>query len=101
MAAQPTIESFCFNPFLAKDYLNDSNQDPDINFYNYIFSINTSYLLSCEATKKLKHFSLETFYNSLNVCLSIICLSETWVNDNNPEKKTPWDSYIYSRFTST
>ena len=43
MAAQPTIESLCFNPFLAKDYLNDSNQDPDINFYNYIFSIDTSY----------------------------------------------------------
>ena len=77
----------CFNSFLAKDYLNDSNQDPDINFYNDIFSIDTSYLLSCEATKKLKHFSLETFYNSLNVCFSIICLSETWVNDNKPEKK--------------
>ena len=43
MAAQPTIESLCFNPFLAKDYLNDSNQDPDINFYNDIFSIDTSY----------------------------------------------------------
>ena len=106
MATEPTFESLCFNPFLAKDYLNDSNQDPDINFYNDIYSIETSYLLPCEANNKLKHFSSETFsvlhlnirsmtknfetfkesYNSLNVTFSIICLSETWINDNNPEK---------------
>ena len=61
MAAEPTFESLCFNPFLAKDYLNDSNQDPDINFYNDIYSIETSYLLQCEANSKLKHFSPETF----------------------------------------
>ena len=61
MAAKPTFESLCFNPFLAKEYLNDSNQDLDFNFYNDIFSIETSYLLSCEATNKLKHFSSETF----------------------------------------
>ena len=104
MAAQPTIESLCFNPFLAKDYLNDSNQDPDINFCNDIYSIETSYLLTCEGNNKLKHFSSETFsilhlnirtmtknfetfkefYNSLNVSFSIICLSETWANDNSP-----------------
>ena len=98
----------CFNLFLAKDYVNDSNQDPDINFYNYIFSIETSYLLSSEGTNKLKHFSSETFSilhlnirsmtknfetlkefcNFLNVCFSIICPSETWVNDNNPEKSS-------------
>ena len=57
MAAQPIFEFLCFSPFLAKDYLNDSNQDPDINFYNNIFSIETSYLLPCEVTNKLKHFS--------------------------------------------
>ena len=62
MAAQPAFESLCFNPFLAKEYLNGSNQDPDFNFYyNDIFSIETSYLLPCEATNKLKHFSSETF----------------------------------------
>ena len=108
MAAEPTFESLCFNPFLAKDYPNDSNQDPDVNFYNDIYSIETSYLLPCEANSKLKLFSSETFsilplntrsmtknfetlkefYNSLNVSFSIICLSETWANDNNPEKKS-------------
>ena len=44
MAAQPTFESLGFNPFLAKDYLNDSNQDPDIKFYNDIYYVETSYL---------------------------------------------------------
>ena len=103
MAAEPKFESF-----LAKDCLNDSNQDPDINFYNYIYSIETSYLMLWEANSKLKHFSSETFsvlrlnigsmtknfetfrdfYNSLNVSFSITCLSETWVNDNNPGKNS-------------
>ena len=32
MAAQPTFESLCFNPFLAKDCLNDSNEDPVTDF---------------------------------------------------------------------
>ena len=46
MAADPTFESLCFNPFLAKDYLNDSNQDLDINFYYDIYSIETSYIFA-------------------------------------------------------
>ena len=57
MAAQPTFESLCFNPFLAKDYLDDSNEDPVTDFCNDIYSIETSYLLPCEANNKLKHFS--------------------------------------------
>ena len=57
MAAQPTFESLCFNPFLARDYLNDSNEYPVIDFCNGIYSIETSYLLPCEANNKLKHFS--------------------------------------------
>ena len=57
MAAQPTFEFLCFNPFLAKDYLNDSNEDPVIDFCSDIYSIGTSYLLPCEANNKLKHFS--------------------------------------------
>ena len=106
MAAESTFESLCFNSFLAKDYLNDSNQDPDINFCNDIYSMKTSYLLPCEANNKLKRFSSETFsvlqlnirsmtknfesfkefYNSLNIGLSTICLSVTWVNYKTPEK---------------
>ena len=61
MTAEPTFESLCFNLFLAKDYLNDSNQDPDINFYNDICSIEISYLLLCEATDKLNIFPRKPF----------------------------------------
>ena len=61
MVAQPIFESLCLNPFLAKDYLNDSNQDPDIKFYNDIYYVETRYLLPCEANNKLKHFSSESF----------------------------------------
>ena len=60
MVAEPAFESLHLNPFLAKDYLNDSNQDPNINFYNDIYSVETSYLRPCEANNKLKHFSSET-----------------------------------------
>ena len=52
---------FVFQPFLAKDYQNGSNQDPDIKFYNDIFSIETSYLLPYEANNKMKRFSSEIF----------------------------------------
>ena len=43
MAPEPSFESMCFNPFLANDSLNDSNQNPDVNFYNDISSLGTSY----------------------------------------------------------
>ena len=61
MAAEPTFKSLCFNSFLAKDYLNDSNQDPDTDFYNGIYSIEATFLLPCETNNKLKHISSETF----------------------------------------
>ena len=108
MALEPKFESLCFNSFFPKNYLNDSNQDPDINFYNDICSIETSCLLPCEANNKLKRFSSETFsilhvniksmtknfetfkkyYNSLNFSFSITCLSEAWANDNKPKKNS-------------
>ena len=63
MAAEPTFESLCCNVFLAKDYLNDSNQDPDVNFYNDISSIETSFFLHLNIRSMTKNF--ETFYNSI------------------------------------
>ena len=42
MIAEPTFEYLSCNPFFAKDYINDSNQDPDVNLYNNISSIETS-----------------------------------------------------------
>ena len=33
MAPNTTFESLNFNPFIAKDSLNDHSQDPDVNFF--------------------------------------------------------------------
>ena len=62
MPPEPSFESLCFNLFLVKDSLNDTNQDPDINFYNDISSVETSYLSPCEANNKLKSFT--SIFNS-------------------------------------
>ena len=108
MPPERSFESLCFNPFLVKDYLNDTNQHPDVNFYNDISSVETSYLSPCEANNKLKSFTSETFsilhlnirsmnknfealrefYESLDTNFSIICLSETWANEGNFDKNS-------------
>ena len=83
----------CFNPFLANDSLNDSNQNPDVNFYNGISSFATSYLSLSKIDKNFQNFSKESFFvlhlnirsmnKSLNTKFSITCLTETWANDSN------------------
>ena len=42
MSPEPSFESMGFNPFLANDSVNNSNQNPDVNFHN-ISSLETSY----------------------------------------------------------
>ena len=103
MAPEPSFETMCFNPFLANDSLNDSNQNPDVNFYNKISSLESNYLSPSEIDKNFKNFSTESFsvlhlnirsmnknfeafqdfYKSLNTKFSIICLTETWANDSD------------------
>ena len=103
MAPEPSFESMCFNPFLANDSVNASNQNPDVNFYNDFSSLETSYLSPSEIYKNFQNFykesfsvlhlnigsmnkNLETFqdfYRSLNTIFSIICLTETWIDDSN------------------
>ena len=60
MAPEPSFETMCFNPFLASDSLNDSNQNPD-NFYNEISSLESNYLSPSEIDKNFKNFSTESF----------------------------------------
>ena len=108
MPPEPSFQSLCFNPFPVKDSLNDTNQDPDVNFYNDISSVETSYLSPCEANNKLKSFTSKTFSilhlnirsvnknleafrefcESLDINFSIICFSETWANDSNFDKNS-------------
>ena len=103
MAPEPSFETLCFNPFFANDSLNDSNQNPDVNFYNNISSLESHYLSPSEIDKNFQNFCKESFsvlylnirsinenfeafqdfYKSLNTKFSIICLTETWANDSN------------------
>ena len=59
MAPEPSFETMCFNPFLANDSLNDSNQTSDVNFYNDISSLETSYLSPSKIGKNFLNFSKE------------------------------------------
>ena len=86
MAPEPEFETMCFNLFLANDALNDSNQSPDVNFYNDISSLESNYYHQAKLIKTstifLKNHFLK-YEQSLNTKFSIICLTETWVNDSN------------------
>ena len=103
MAPEPSFEIMCFNPFLANDSLNDSNQNPDVNFYNKISSLESNYLSPSEIDKNFQNFCKESFSvlhlnirsknktfeafqdfcKSLNTRFSLICLTETWANDSD------------------
>ena len=61
MTPEPSLETMCFNPFLTDDSLNNSNQNPDVNFYNDISSLETSYLSPSEIDKNFQNFSKESF----------------------------------------
>ena len=116
MAPEPSFESMCFNPFLANDFLNDSTQNPDVNFYDDISSLETSYLSTSEIDENFQNSSKESFsvlhlnirsmnknfelfqnfYKSLSTKFSIICPTETWANDSNINHNTLFqlDRYI-------
>ena len=59
MAPEPSFETMCFNPFLTNDSINDSNQNPDVNFYNYISSLESNYLSPRETDGNFQNFSKE------------------------------------------
>ena len=58
MASKSGSKYLSFNPFIAKDSLKDSNQDPDINS---ISSLETCYLSPCEIDKSFQIFSEESY----------------------------------------
>ena len=96
------FESLKFNPFdSAVEILNDDSFDPDVNFFNNnIENLNTPYI-SHEKIKDLnintsalsvlhlnirsmeKNFeSFKLFLSNFNFDFSIICFSETWLDDS-------------------
>ena len=103
MARKSSFETMNFNPFLANNSLNDSNQNPNVNFCKDISSLESTYLSPSEIDKNLQNFSkksfsvlhlnirnmtkyfeaFQDFYKSSNTKFSIICVIETWANDSN------------------
>ena len=103
MALKSSFETMNFNPFLANNSLNDSNQNPNVNFCKDISSLESTYLSPSEIDKNLQNFSkksfsvlhlnirnmtkyfeaFQDFYKSSNTKFSIICVIETWANDSN------------------
>ena len=95
MAPEPSFATMCFNPFLANDSLNVSNQDSDVNFYNNISSLESNYLSPREIDENFKNLSTELFsvlhlnirsvnknfkafqdfHKSLNTKFCIVCLT--------------------------
>ena len=61
MAPEPSFETMCFNPFLANNSLNDSNQNPDVNVNNDISFLESNYLSPSEIDKKFQNFFKESF----------------------------------------
>ena len=61
MGPESSFETMCFNPFLANDSLNYSNQNPGVKFYNNISSHDSNYLSSSEIDKNFNNFSTESF----------------------------------------
>ena len=102
-----------FNPFSSKECYVDNDHDPDVNFYHDVSMLDTQYLmlnkfktnfkdLSKNAFSVLhlnirsinKNFEASTeFYSKLNHIFSVICFSETWVNEENINKNSTIKSF--------
>ena len=61
MAPESSFEFMPLNSFLANDSVNYSNQNLDVNYYNDISSLGTSYLSPSEIDKNFQNFSIESF----------------------------------------
>ena len=96
------FEKVIFNPFQSFDILLNNNRDPDLNFFNSVNFENSNYVTPHEAFQELKqtdcdNFSIlhlnvrsmnknfedfKSFYMSLKYEFKVICLSETWAENN-------------------
>ena len=95
------FESFSYNPFSIQESSINCEHDPDINFYQDISSLETHYcspndfqnnfqcflkdsfsVLHLNIRSMNKNFeSFKEFYSKINFKFSIVCFSETWVDD--------------------
>ena len=116
MAPNTCFESLSFVPFSTDESFINNENDPDVNFYNDVFTLDTQYLASDKFQGNFKPFSKQSlsvlhlnirsinknfeafrqFYLSLNSNFSIVCFSETWVNDINISKNSSSQLPIYN-----
>ena len=102
MAPNTCFESLSFVPFSTDESFINNENDPDVNFYNDVFTLDTQYLAPDKFQRNFKPFSkqplsilhlnirsinknfeaFKQFYLSLNFNFSIVCFSETWANDH-------------------
>ena len=101
MAPNRRFESLSFVPFSTDESFINNENDPDVNFYSNVFTLDTQYLATGKFQRNFKPFSKQSlsilhlnirsinknfeafkqFYLSLNFNSSIVCFSETWAND--------------------
>ena len=101
MTPDINFESLSYNPFSIHESSINSEHDPDINFYQDISSLETHYcspndfqnnfqcflkdsfsVLHLNIRSMNKNFeSFKEFYSKINFKFSIVCFSETWVDD--------------------
>ena len=94
-----------FSSSTKESFLKNEN-DPDVDFSNDVFILDTQYLALVKFQRNFKPFlkqslsilylniqiinkkseSLKQFYLSLNFDFGIVCFSETWSNDTNINK---------------
>ena len=101
MTPDINFESLSYNPFSIHESSINSEHDPDINFYQDISSLETHYcspndfqnnfqcflkdsfsVLYLNIRSMNKNFEpFKEFYSKINFKFSIVCFSETWVDD--------------------
>ena len=112
MAPNTTFKSLNFNPFIVDDSPNNYSQDPNVNsFHDSISPLDTNILPSdfngnFEDSRKL-HFlffilnirslneNFKSFVESLSFKFSIICILETWSNDQKLTQKLSKNSLFH------
>ena len=116
MVSNTCFESLSFVPFSTDESFINNENDPDVNFYNDVFTLDTQYLAPDEFQRKFKPFSkqllsilhlniqsinknfeaFEQFSFSLNFNFRIVSFSETWANDININKNSSFQLPNYN-----
>ena len=116
MAPNTCFESLSFVPCSTDESFINNENDPDVNCYNDVFTLDTQYLAADKFQRNFKPFSKQSlsilqlnirsinknfeaflqFYLSLNFNFSIVCFSETWANDINIHKSSTFQLPNYN-----